>query len=93
MQYTPLLEKVGLQQAAVNSSDYIIEINDSPSGFLGKNELEDMSHVRDLVLEKLAKEYPEYAKTDQEEKDNKPTAKAANTETGTKEKERKDSKK
>jgi hypothetical protein len=33
--------------------DYILEMNDSPSGFLGKNELEDMCHVRDLVLEKL----------------------------------------
>lgn len=41
--------------------DYIIEINDSPSGFLGKNEKEDMGHVRDLVLEKLAKEFPQYA--------------------------------
>lgn len=33
--------------------DYILEINDSPSGFLDKFLEEDMGHVRDLVLEKL----------------------------------------
>jgi len=36
-----------------DGKDHILEINDSPSGFLEKFQEEDMGHVRDLVIEKL----------------------------------------
>jgi len=36
-----------------DGQDFILEINDSASGFLKKNEQEDMGHCRDLVLERM----------------------------------------
>jgi len=33
-----------------DGGEWIIELNDSASGFLPKNQLEDMKHVKDLVL-------------------------------------------
>ena len=32
--------------------EFIIEMNDSASGFLPKNQVEDMGHVRDLIVHK-----------------------------------------
>uniref|UniRef100_A0A6B2L9H5 ATP-grasp domain-containing protein n=1 Tax=Arcella intermedia TaxID=1963864 RepID=A0A6B2L9H5_9EUKA len=36
-----------------DGKDYILEINDTASGLWGKNEIEDMEHIRDLCLERI----------------------------------------
>jgi hypothetical protein len=40
-------------QDSVSRLEYILEINDSASGFYGPNEKEDMGHARDLIMDRL----------------------------------------
>jgi glutathione synthase/RimK-type ligase-like ATP-grasp enzyme len=49
-------------QDAIHSKDgkdYILEINDTASGFAPANMEEDMRHVRDLVLQRMHEAYPD----------------------------------
>jgi len=36
-----------------DGKDYILEINDTASGLLAKNEIEDMGHIRDLCIRRI----------------------------------------
>jgi hypothetical protein len=42
-----------------DGKDYILEINDTASGFAPANMEEDMGHVRDLVLQRMHEAYPD----------------------------------
>lgn len=42
-----------------DGKDYILEINDTASGFAPANMEEDMRHVRDLVLQRMHEAYPD----------------------------------
>jgi hypothetical protein len=53
--------RVAVQDAihSKDGKDYILEINDTASGFAPANMEEDMRHVRDLVLQRMHEAYPD----------------------------------